>query len=311
VNRRDFLKVLSVFQFPRDFGSHPVFRTEWWYITGWLGDAAGFQVTFFRARPENVGDNPSAFAPRQILLAHAAIADPARGHLVHEERAARAGFSLAEAEEGRTAVWIDDWRLEQEGDRYRARIPGRELDLDLGFGAAPIVAQGEGGISRKGRRPSETSHYYSQPQMKVEGKVDGKDVRGTAWLDHEWSDAYLAPEAAGWDWCGINLFDGGSLMAFRMRGRDGGTHYAPPGVSFEPLKSWKSPRTGIEYPVFMNVKTKNLSVRLEPLMSDQELDARTTTGTIYWEGAVRAFEGDKEVGRGYLELTGYGKPMKL
>src|SRR5262249_56487386 len=99
--------------------------------------------TFSRARPGNGGDNPSAFAPRQILLAHAAIADPARGRLVHEERAARAGFSLAEAEENRTGVWIDDWRLEQEGDRYRARIPGRELDLDLAFAAGEVVAQAQ------------------------------------------------------------------------------------------------------------------------------------------------------------------------
>jgi predicted secreted hydrolase len=32
---------------------------------------------------------------------------------------------------------------------------------------------------------------------------------------------------------------------------------------------------------------------------------------VYWEGAMRAFAGKEEVGRGYLELTGYGKPMKL
>jgi hypothetical protein len=25
--------------FPRDHGSHPAFRTEWWYITGWVRDA--------------------------------------------------------------------------------------------------------------------------------------------------------------------------------------------------------------------------------------------------------------------------------
>lgn len=311
MNRRDFLKFLSVFQFPWDFGSHRKFRAEWWYITGWLGNAKGFQVTFFRARPEGVGDNPSAFAPRQILLAHAAIADPQVGRLVHEERAARAGFSIAEAEEGRTAVWIDDWRLEQDGDRYRARIPGKDLDFDLAFSANQLVAQGEGGISRKGRRPNETSHYYSQPHLEVEGLVNGRSVSGAAWLDHEWSDAYLAPEAAGWDWCGINLDDGDSLMAFRMRDRNGGTHFAPPGVSFEPARKWKSPRTGIEYPVSMHVKTPKGNFLLKPLMDDQELDARTTTGTIYWEGAVRAFQGGKEVGRGYLELTGYGKPMKL
>jgi len=50
---------------------------------------------------------------------------------------------------------------------------------------------------------------------------------------------------------------------------------------------------------------------LEPLMDDQELDARTSTGTIYWEGAVRATEGGREAGRGYLELTGYWQPMKI
>jgi predicted secreted hydrolase len=52
-------------------------------------------------------------------------------------------------------------------------------------------------------------------------------------------------------------------------------------------------------------------LRLEPLMDDQELDSRLSTGTIYWEGAVTAFRGQEAVGRGYLELTGYWKPMKM
>ncbi len=299
------------FSFPRDHGAHPGFRTEWWYITGWLDGPGGFQITFFRFSPEIDARNPSAFTARQILLAHAALAEPKRGRLVHEERAARAGFSLAEAEETRTGVWIDDWRLEQEGERYNARIPGKELDFDLSFFARSIVLQGEAGFSRKGHRPQEASYYYSRPQLNVVGKVNGKDVEGTAWLDHEWSSAYLAPEAAGWDWCGINLFDGGSLMAFRMRDRKGATHYADPGVSFEVLRRWKSPRTGVDYPVSMLVKTKARQLRLEPLMDDQELDARASTGTIYWEGAVRAFQGGNQVGQGYLELTGYWQPMKL
>jgi predicted secreted hydrolase len=299
------------FSFPRDDGAHPDFRTEWWYITGWLDQPMGFQVTFFRLRPEADQDNPSAFAPKQILLAHAALSDPAQGRLIHEERAARAGFSLAEAETGRTGVWIDDWRLEQDGNRYHARIEGRELDIDLTFLARETVLQGEAGFSRKGHRAPEASYYYSRPHLRVGGKVNGKDAEGSAWLDHEWSSAYLAPEAAGWDWCGINLFDGGSLMAFRMRGKSGGVHYAPSGVSFEALRVWKSPRTGVEYPVSMKVRTTERELRLEPLMDDQELDARASTGTIYWEGAVRAYSGAKEVGRGYLELTGYWKPMKL
>jgi len=295
--------------FPRDHGAHPEFRTEWWYVTGWLEGPVGFQITFFRARPEEESNNPSSFNPRQILFAHAAIADPKRGSLVHEERAARAGLTLAHAELDRTSVWIDDWRLELEGDKYHARIAAREFEMDFTFstqGKAPLL-QGEDGFSRKGHRPAEASYYYSQPHLQVEGKLNGSEARGEAWLDHEWSSAYLAPEAAGWDWCGINLFDGTSLMAFRMRGRDGNTYYASPGSSFTPLRTWKSPRTGVSYPVSMQVN----DLRLEPLMDDQELDARASSGTIYWEGAVRALKGNSEVGRGYLELTGYWKPMKL
>src|SRR5574337_1003538 len=77
--------------FPRDYGSHPAFRNEWWYITGWLDtdDAPiGFQITFFRNRPGVAEDNPSRFAPRELLFAHAALADPGLGRLRHGQRAA-------------------------------------------------------------------------------------------------------------------------------------------------------------------------------------------------------------------------------
>jgi predicted secreted hydrolase len=281
---------------------------EWWYVTGWLDEPLGFQITFFRARPGEESNNPSSFNPRQIILAHAAIADPKRGRLLTDQRAARAGFSLAHAELDRTGVWVDDWRLELEGDKYQARIAGRDIDLDLTlFASAKPLLQGEGGFSRKGHRPEEASYYYSRPHLHAVGTVNGKQVTGSAWLDHEWSSAYLAPEAGGWDWCGINLLDGGSFMAFRMRDKKGGLHYVAPGTSFKVLRTWTSPRTGVEYPVSMQVN----DLRLEPLLDDQEFDARAATGTIYWEGAVIAYKGDNAVGRGYLELTGYWKPMKL
>ena len=296
---------------PRDEGAHPDSRTEWWYLTGWLGDSLGFQVTFFRFRRDEDTTNPSAFTPRQILLAHAALADPRRGRLVHDERAAREGFSLAQAERGRASVWIDDWRLEQVGDGYRVHLPGREFDFDLSFAGGGLVFQGDGGVSRKGFRPAERSFYYSRPQLRVAGKLSGRAVEGLAWLDHEWSDAYVPPEASGWDWTGLNLADGGSVMAFRMRAKAGGVHYAPPGDSFTPLRTWRSPRTGIEYPVEMRVRHRDRELTLKPLIDDQEFDARASTGLIYWEGAVRAYEAGKEAGRGYLELTGYGEPMKL
>jgi len=320
--------------FPEDHGAHPEYRVEWWYVTGWLGEgkrgARGFQVTFFRARPEHDPANPSSFTPRQVVLAHAALADPALGRLVHEERAARAGFGLTGAEGGRTNVWIDDWRLEQDGSRYRARIAGRELDLDLSLDAREVVLQGERGFSRKGLRPEEASYYYSVPQLRVSGTVRRGEriarVTGTAWLDQEWSTAYLDGEASGWDWMGINLADGGALMAFRIRRQDGGEHWsaatlrAPDGsqrtfgpaeVEFTPGRTWRSPRTNIVWPVEWRVQVGERRFTVTPLMDDQEKDARVSTGIVYWEGAVTLGEGGGTAGRGYLELTGYGERLRL
>ncbi len=301
------------FDFPRDHGAHQDYRQEWWYVTGWLktarGEDLGFQVTFFRTRPALENSNPSTFTPRQVILAHAALSEPRHGRLRHDERAARTALGLAGSREGTTKVWVDDWSLELGADGYETRIRARDFTLELKFDSksAPTL-QGQSGFSRKGNGPGEASYYYSRPQLAVRGTANGQPVTGTAWLDHEWSSQYMAAGATGWDWCGINLDDGGALMAFRMRDKESKTAFAPPGVSFEVLREWKSPRTGTNYPVAMMV---NNELRLEPLMDDQELDARASTGTIYWEGAVRAFRGDRQVGRGYLELTGYWRPMKL
>jgi predicted secreted hydrolase len=325
VKRREFVLAGLAFplvrpeyklQFPRDHGAHPDFRQEWWYVTGWLrtarGEDLGFQVTFFRARPDFETANPSAFTPRQVILAHAALSDPRHGRLRHDQRAARTALGLAGSREGTTKVWVDDWSLELLGENYKARINARDFSFDLEFNSKekPFL-QGDSGFSRKGSGPGEASHYYSRPQLAVSGTANGGRVTGTAWLDHEWSSLYMAAGAAGWDWCGINLEGGGSLMAFRMRGEDGGTVYAPPFTSFDVLRTWTSPRTGTTYPVSVLVRVKGDELRLEPLMDDQELDARSSTGAIYWEGAVRALRGDRQVGRGYLELTGYWRPMKL
>jgi predicted secreted hydrolase len=321
--------------FPRDYGSHPSFRNEWWYITGWVRDssgvALGIQVTFFRNRPRVAEGDPSRFAPQQLLFAHVAVADPRHGRLRHDQRAARSGFGLAEASEGTTAVWIDDWSLTMNEATYVARISARDLSLDLRFTPTQaVLAQGDSGYSRKGPAARESSYYYSEPQLAVSGRVTTPDgdaeVTGTAWLDHEWSSEPLAPGATGWDWVGLNLDDGGALMVFRIRDRfgnalwAGGAYRSRDGIAktfergeidFVAERHWRSPRTQAEYPVAMAVHAGRSQLAIEPLMDDQELDARAGTGTIYWEGAVRAVDAGREVGRGYLELTGYWKPLKL
>jgi predicted secreted hydrolase len=322
-------------RFPRDEGSHPEFRLEWWYITGWLNDEAarplGFQITFFRARPDLRHVNPSAFAPRQIMIAHAALSDPAAGRLIHAQRAARAGFGLAGAGEERLQVWIDEWRLQQSGASYQAEIPAQEFLLELAFNATqPPMKQGQDGFSRKGPAPESASYYYSIPHLEVNGTLarggTQHRVNGSAWLDHEWSSQYLENDATGWDWIGINLNDGGALMAFRMRDRQGGSFwaggalrradgrlrvFAPEEVRFIPRREWRSARTGARYPVSWLVTAGDLELAIEPLFDDQEHDTRASTGTIYWEGAVRALQSGKPAGRGYLELTGYWRSLQL
>jgi predicted secreted hydrolase len=321
--------------FPRDHGSHPAFRTEWWYVTGWTEDEAGVergvQVTFFRVRPGVAEGGRSAFAPVQLLFAHAALADPAQGRLRQDQRAGRAVFGLARASEATTDVVLDDWSLVLDDRTYRAHIPARGFALDLAFtAAAPPLLNGDAGVSRKGPDPAQASFYYSRPQLRVAGtlELDGRAraVRGRAWLDHEWSSEYLARDARGWDWTGINLDDGGALMAFRIRKDDGSTLWAggtrlhadgraealaPAAVRFSTLRTWRSPRTGVIWPVAQRVVAGDVAADVVPLMDDQELDARDGVGALYWEGAVTAKGRAGALGRGYLELTGYAAPLRL
>jgi predicted secreted hydrolase len=115
-------------------------------------------------------------------------------------------------------------------------------------------------------------------------------------------------------------------MAFRIRDHQGHTYWAAgterdaaghshalaaDQLSFLPQRQWRSPHTGISYPVGWTLRAGGRTLSIEPLMDDQENDTRLSTGAIYWEGAVRVGEQGQSIGRGYLELTGYEKPLTL
>ncbi|MGF6702928.1 putative secreted hydrolase [Paraburkholderia sp. MM5496-R1] len=329
--------------FPRDSGAHPAFRTEWWYATGWLttpdNRPLGFQITFFRTATGHDAADPSDFAPSQLIIAHAALSDPAIGHLVHDQRIARQGLGLAYAKTANTDVKLDAWKMIRAADGHydvTADASGFSLHLQLAPTQPPLI-QGERGYSRKGPRPEQASYYYSEPQLRVTGTVvrpagGGNDttrdaaVTGTAWLDHEWSSTLLDANAVGWDWLGANLTDGSALMAFKIRSRDGhaiwahatlrrpdgqATNFDPGEVDFTPRRMWRSPHTNTSYPVSMTVRAGTLTWQLDPLMDDQELDSRQSTGAVYWEGAVRVSQQNADVGRAYLELTGYADALRI
>ena len=283
---------------PSGLGAHPAFRNEWWYVTGWLETPdkkpLGFQITFFRVATEHDRENPSRFAPKQLIIAHAALSDPAVGKLLHDQKSAREGFGLAYTKDGNTDVKLGDWTMvREENGRYQTSVKGREFMLDFSLTPTqPPMLQDHQGFSRKGPRPEQASYYYSEPQLQVRGVVtrDGKEaaVNGIAWLDHEWFTAYLDPSAGGWDWVGANLDDGSALMAFQIRGKDGRTvwtyagirdasgrftRFEPDQVKFEPQRTWRSPHTDATYPVSMRIQTGSTTWLLTPLMDDQELDS--------------------------------------
>ena len=329
-----------VLQFPRDHGAHPDSAIEWWYATGWLGrwdePLAGFQVTFFRSRTGLAPDLKSRFAPRQLLFAHAAVTDLANRRHHHAQRIARWSGD-ADAVEGAASivgcdVHIGHWRLHDDGSGIVAALAVDDFALDLRLQRSQaLLLQGDAGFSRKGPSEQQASHYVSEPQLLVDGslRVGERSIAspGRAWLDHEWSDHVLDDQAVGWDWVGFNLEDGSALTAFRLRRADGSAlwaggswrargraarNFGPDSVQFLPGRTWTSPASGATYPVEWRLRTPAGNFVVETLLDEQELDSRTSTGTIYWEGLseLRNERGER-IGLGYLELTGYAGRMRL
>ena len=126
------------------------------------------------------------------------------------------------------------------------------------------------------------------------------------------------------------LDDGSAVLAFQIRqqgaapGDEPLQRYAairsptgdvrvidPLTVRFTPLQRWTSARSGATWPVAQRIAVGDRIFETAPLMPDQELDSRLTTGAVYWEGASTLLENGQPVGRGYLEMTGYVTPLKL
>lgn len=332
--------------FPRDHGAHLAAAIEWWYLTGELRTPHerryGFQITFFRHRTGLAASLPSRFAARQLLFAHAALSDLQAGQHPHAQRMARWSGDpqavLARAASTDTDVRLGGWWLQRRGEGahsvYRTRFgdaaAGFELQLELRAAWAPLL-QGDAGFSRKGPDEAQASHYLSEPQLAAHGTLTSGGqtvaVQGRAWLDHEWSDALLHPQAVGWDWVGINLDDGSALTAFQLRRADGSALWAggswrgangalqvfgADSVRLSPSRRWRSPATGALYPLQWQLHTPAGRFEVRALLDAQELDAREGTGTAYWEGLSELLDTQgRRVGSGYLEMTGYAGRLRL
>ena len=316
------------FKFPKDFGPHPEYQTEWWYYTGNLVDSSGrdfgYQLTFFRrALSSYEVDRESEWASNQIYFAHFALSDIENGEFYSSERWSRSALGLAGAETMPFRVWIDDWSVQGEGKSFKLKATDGSISINLLLKPAkPVVLQGDKGLSQKSQEPGNASYYFSQTRIDTSGRViiDGQEfeVRGLSWLDREWSTSALGENQEGWDWFSIQLDDGREIMLYQLRLKDGGIdNYSSGSIvnqngdltplkaadfEIEVLDTWKSSKTGIDYPSKWRISIPGHDIELNvvPLLQDQEL----LHSFIYWEGAVK-ISGEGFSGKGYVELTGY------
>jgi len=324
--------------FPRDHGAHPEYRTEWWYFTGCLLDAYGnrygYQLTFFRQGiRKELPVQSTPWSVRDVFLAHFALTDLSSKTFRWTERASRTGPGLAGADSAGMDVWVLNWRARMEGEQILLEAVDEEKGLSLRLRPTkPVVLHGEGGLSRKGEREGQASYYASLTALDTTGLIrSGRDsrpveVRGKSWFDHEFGSNQLGPDQRGWDWFGLHLSDGRDLMIYHLRREDGsldpassGTLVEPEGIwrhlalqdfSVEVTGHWRSPKSGGLYPSRWRIRVPSLELEVElaPLMPDQELLAESSTGVIYWEGAVEGkgrSRGRQVTCEGYVELTGY------
>ena len=333
------------FEFPRDHGPHPEYRTEWWYVTGNLRDAEGnrfgLQWTLFRSAlaPDTVRAE-SEWATNQAYMAHFALTDVARGAFMARERFARGAQGLAGARSEPFRVWLEDWELASvdpaampsgtEGSIFPLRLTAADGERSLSLTLVPEkspVFQGDRGLSQKAEGEGNASYYYSYTRLRAEGRIRvgerTHEVRGSAWLDREWSTSVLAEDQVGWDWFALQLEDGRDLMYYQLRRPDGSAHEYSEGVlvesdgtvtrlsggdvELEVTDRWRSPDSGIEYPSGWRLRlpSRGLDLGIRPVLDDQELELTFR----YWEGAVDVTGrgGSAETsGVGYVEMTGYG-----
>ncbi|MDG2168377.1 MAG: lipocalin-like domain-containing protein [Opitutales bacterium] len=331
----------STLQFPRDHGSHPDYKIEWWYLTGHLQSqdqrAFGFQATFFRfAAPLNrVSPGNADFGNSQLFSSQVALTDIEGNRFLFDERFDRNGWDASASTE-RLSLKHGPWSLEMtdtasEQMQLQFNINGQaQLNLEL-HPSKPKLIFGEDGTSRKGAAQTARSYYITFSRLETTGTLvlDEKPLKviGEAWMDHEIASQQLSADLQGWDWTAIQLNDGREIKAYILRqedgtassfsrciwiGKNGETHYASPAsFTWERVSTWQSPETDTAYPTTVRLSTidpedgQSLSLTLIPMLDNQEVRG-DLNGTYYWEGACEVHNSEGEsLGKAYLELAGY------
>ncbi|MGR3274679.1 lipocalin-like domain-containing protein [Acaryochloris marina NIES-2412] len=325
--------------FPKDFGPHEDYQTEWWYYTGNLetesGRPFGYELTLFRRglTPGLPDQQGSAWRSNQVYFSHFTVSDIQNQQFYPVERFNRGAAGLVGAQANPYRIFLDDWSVEEDQPgqlQLHAQGPKAELNLQVSL-TAPVL-QGNNGFMVKGAEPGNASYYYSVVQQPTQGTVviEGEPftVSGASWTDHEFATRPLSQGTQGWDWFSLQLEDGSALMLYGLRSNDGsdlpessGTYVNSDGkvlhlngedYQIQVLDRWTSPKSQTLYPSkwAISVPKLDLEMQVAPMMNNQEL----LLSTKYWEGAVGASGTQSEQsiqGKGYVELTGYDRDLNF
>ena len=330
------------YEFPHDHFNHEDFQTEWWYTTGNLtaadGHPYGFELTFFR---QGVDRDPGKNEPwdvQDLYLAHLALSDLDGGEFYHAERTNRAGPGLAGIDEQQKRIWNGNWEIRWNGEEETLNVVDEKFSLSFTLHSEkPPVIHGVNGVSQKAAGLGYASHYISFTRLQTKGTIQmaGKSigVRGTSWMDHEFFTHLMEVEQVGWDWLSVQLEDDTELMLYQFRQKDGSTdpfssgtyvdaqgksvHLTAADFRLVPTgETWTSGVTGAKYPVAWRIEIPKLGLNLAAMtrLKSQELAGGSKLVPSYWEGAI-AIEGVRSGasvrGVGYLEMTGYDRPVEM
>ncbi|HCN67397.1 MAG TPA: lipocalin family protein [Candidatus Accumulibacter phosphatis] len=305
---------------PADDAPHAML-TEWWYYSGHLQTASGERYSFHLATFLRQGTLTHT-------VFHGSLLDHQSGKLYSEQ--SRTAGNPSDGRKDGFDFSHGPWQMRGEGSRHAAKMAGKgfALDLQITDTLPPVLHQAPGtplaGLLDFGA--AGLSYYTSRPRMAAEGSltIDGKSVQvtGDVWFDHQWGDFEAAQ--LRWNWFALQLTDGADIMLFELFDRQGapvlrmGTH-AKAGVvtalgaqdfTTSSHGTWKSAASGVVYPVdwTISLPARGVRLKIEPVLRASEMDARTTTLNVYWEGAVKA--SGSHTGLGFMELSGYSPPAE-
>ena len=328
------------FQFPRDHGAHSDFKTESWFLTGYLANEAGrrfgFQLAIFRfgLKPPSTVERASAWGTREIYRGHFSVTDVASNQFFATERFSRAALELSGSQQIPVRVWLENWEMTFEDSEiefpvFSMRASNADIRIEVQMqNLKPSLLFGtnrgsiEEGTSRANFYSYSLTRLHSQGTIKLGAQKF--NVEGLAWLDRAWGEIPLPVGPIVWDRFLLHLNDGSEFLATTLRRRAGGgkpqssgvwlkpdgstQHFGQSNMTIEILDEWINPRNNTRYPARWRLQVPSISLYLEivPSIADQAVEK----SMAYWSGLIDIqgdFNGNPTKGQGFAELTGYSE----